>query len=146
MQQVLSLEINLCSPKMLCESTRKEQRCRPPGVLLEQALKLVAELFVAPCLFVFEFQLFQRSHQGLRNIAAAVRAKPSRGWFCLYCSGRHYFSALLTAATNAFNFSGSFRPGSRSTPLTTSTPQGCSAPMASLTFSGFNPPATINRP
>src|SRR5882762_5423577 len=51
-------------------------------------------------------------------------------------------SAPLTAATNALTFSASFRPGSRSTPETTSTPQGSSTAIIPATFSGVNPPAT----
>ena len=42
---------------------------------------------------------------------------------------------------NARTFSGSFFPGDASTPEETSTPQGDSTLIASVTFSGVNPPA-----
>src|SRR5579862_681855 len=106
--------------------------------------KLSLEPFVAPGLFVLALQFLECRHQRFRDVAAAIGPKPSRRGFPLHCR-LHDCSAFRTAATNAFNLAGSLRPGSRSTPETTSTPQGANFLMASPTLSGFNPPATIRR-
>ena len=61
----------------------------------------------------------------------------SVGAACLYNPPR-------TDWKNAAIRSGDFFPGLTSTPLTTSTPPGCSAVTASHTFSGRRPPATTS--
>src|SRR5262249_47892848 len=51
-------------------------------------------------------------------------------------------SACRTAAIKARTLAGSFLPGLASTPEATSTPQGFSICIASVTLVGFSPPAT----
>src|SRR2546423_9984323 len=54
----------------------------------------------------------------------------------------HDSLAPRTAATKARNLAWSLRPGSASTPLQTSTAQGCSARTAPSTLAGVSPPET----
>src|SRR5262249_12800311 len=109
------------------------QRRWPARVVLQQPVKFTMKFFVTTGFHVFALQLLQGGHQSLWNIAAAVGTKTSRRRFCLHCRF-HDFSAFRTAATKAFSFSGSLRPGPRSTPETTSTPHGSNFLMASPTF------------
>src|SRR5436309_15939318 len=109
-------------------------------------MKLMVEFPVAAGLCILGLKLLQRGHKSFGNIASAVSAKASWSWFHRYSPGGCHGSAFRTAATNAFNFSGSLRPGLRSTPVTTSTPHGWNIVTASPTFSGFNPPAIMKRP
>src|SRR2546423_6193319 len=51
----------------------------------------------------------------------------------------------LAAAIKARSFSACLRPGRRSTPVATSTPQGWTSAIASATFVGSKPPARIRR-
>src|ERR1017187_1933108 len=53
----------------------------------------------------------------------------------------HFFSAWRTLAMNARTWAWSFFPGDDSTPLETSTPNGCTFRTAAATFSGVRPPA-----
>src|SRR5205823_8590635 len=55
----------------------------------------------------------------------------------------HRPSASRTASTKARSLAGSFFPGSASTPLETSTPQGRSRLIASATLVELRPPETI---
>src|SRR5205807_10007580 len=118
----------------------RKQRRWASGIFFQQPFKLSTKLFIVPGLFVFTLKLHQRSHERFRNVAPAEGAESSRKRFLQSCcfSG-HCWSALLTAAMKAFSFSGSLRPGSRSTPLTTSTPQGENSCIAAATFPEFNP-------
>src|SRR5712691_4721484 len=88
-------------------------------------------------------QLLDGCHQRLRDVLPAVGAvSPARIRSLYKFPPTHAFSAPRTAATNARSLAGSFRPGSASTPLQTSTAQGWSARIAPSTFSGVNPPET----
>src|SRR5262249_61403795 len=100
-------------------------RWAPPAVPLQPPTNL-APTFVAPSLFfALPLQFSQGSHQLSRDKPPAVRAKATRHCFSSRHSRHiHGCSAFRTAATNAFILTGSFLPGSRSMPETTSTPQG----------------------
>src|SRR6185369_9472829 len=50
MEQVLTLEIDLCSAQLFGQAAGVKQRGRTPGILPKQALKLQAKLFVLACL------------------------------------------------------------------------------------------------
>src|SRR5215472_6454902 len=146
-QQVFALEINPGAAQRLGQALGVEERRGTAGVFLEKPLELGAELLVAARLLVLTLQFFQSRHQGLRDIAAAVRTEAS--WLFLhfpYCTGAHDCSAFRTALTNAFSFVGSLWPGSRSIPVTTSTPHGENVRIASPTFPGVRPPAMISLP
>src|SRR5262249_5844461 len=119
MEQVFPFEIDLCAAKLFAQTTGRKQRCLPACIFFQQAFKLGAKLFAATSFLVLTLQLFEGGHQCFWNIASAVSAKTSRRVFLFSnCARSHNCSALRTAATNAFNFSGSLRPGSRSTPVT----------------------------
>src|SRR5258708_3282162 len=145
MQQSFALQVDFRAAQLLRQPFGKKQRRRTPGVFPQQALKFGLEFRIFARLVVLALQFLQGPHERLGDIPSAVLAKPARHSFLSGHSHVHDCSALRTAATNAFIFSGSLRPGSRSTPVTTSTPQGEKVEIASPTFSGFNPPATISR-
>src|SRR5208283_918798 len=71
---------------------------------------------------------------GIGGADALVRAAKDGNAF-------HFCSAWRTLAMNARILAGSFFPGADSTPLETSTPNGCTFRTAAATFSGVNPPA-----
>src|ERR1700730_236564 len=100
-------------------------------------------------------QLLDGRHQRLRDVLPAVapkataRIRPHKSppplWGGVGGGGVHFThdpSTRRTASTNARSFAWSLRPGSASTPLQTSTPQGCSSRPAPSTVWGVNPPET----
>src|SRR5205085_7498229 len=102
-------------------------------------------------------ELGERRHQRLGDVLAPVGAEAVldrahdvvRAGTCAGPRGRACAApgggacAPATDAENACSFSGSFTPGSRSTPLATSTANGPTAAIASTTFSGVRPPLRI---
>ena len=74
---------------------------------------------------------------GSRNLARSAQLA-SKGRVCPV----HTHVAPRAAAMNALTRTGSFRPGSDSTPLETSSPYGRTRRTASAAFSAFNPPAS----
>ena len=68
------------------------------------------------------------------------RQLPNQLFKPFHCAASPGNEVPLAWRMNAAILSGSFLP-SVSTPLLTSTPQGCARAMASLTFSGLSPPA-----
>src|SRR5690606_4015453 len=79
-------------------------------------------------------QLIKRVHEGFRRILAAERTEVA-GVIGLRSDQR-----LRHKRMNSFTFSGSFLPGATSTPLQTSTPQGCTLRTASTTLLERSPP------
>ena len=61
--------------KMRGESRCELQWCRPPGEILQQALKLRLERGIGLRRLVRAFQFEQRHHERLWDITAAVRAE-----------------------------------------------------------------------
>src|SRR6266852_4208081 len=152
-EQVFAFQINFCATQLFRQSPRKEEGRGTPGVCVQEFVQTALETAVALGLLVVMLQLFESSHQRLRNIASTIDAKAARQPLLRslrpfrYGRGRHFylsFSVSRTALTKARTFSGSFFPGLASTPEATSTPQGFRTPIASPTFAGVNPPATIS--
>src|SRR5262249_257976 len=139
--------IYLCAAELRGKPARRKQRRGTPCIFFQQALKLPAKVSVAPRLVVLALQFLQGRHQRFRDVPAAVAAESPSHQAALFSRACfHSFPAPRTAATNASSFAGSFRPGSRSTPVTTSTPQDLKTRIASPTLSGVNPPAITNCP
>src|SRR5690242_14408642 len=76
-QQVFTLEIDLCSAELLSETARVEKRSRPAGILFEQPLELSSKLFIASRLLVFALEFLECRHQRFWNVSPAIRAKAS---------------------------------------------------------------------
>ena len=130
------------------------QRRGPSDEFAQIIIQLTLKFRILLGAEVFLLQLAQRMHQGLGHITPPVRAKPAgriRELLACYAavhglqlSTRRILSqasAPLAAATKARIRFGSLRPGSLSTPLETSTPNGCTLRTALATFSGVSPPA-----
>src|SRR5207248_3817096 len=129
---------------------------RPPAECPRQRFEVTTKLVVALRGIERGRQFVDGRHQSLGDEPAAVAAKsPARVrpfdyrllpplWGRVGVGGRRHDSLTpRTAATKARSLAGSLRPGSASTPLQTSTPQGCRARTAPSTFVGVSPPETI---
>src|SRR5690606_32580424 len=116
---------------------------RAARVAREQLVQLALELRRGRDPRIGLGQLVVRGDQGLGDVAAAVGAEAP----CPLGGCAHPLpSARRTASTKARIRAGSLRPGSLSTPVATSTPQGSTSPTPSIawaTLSGSRPPARI---
>ena len=78
-QQVFALQVDLGAAKLFGQALGQEQGRGTAGVIGQQTVKLVAKAFVLARLGVSCFELLQRRHQRLGNVAAAIRAEASHG-------------------------------------------------------------------
>ncbi len=80
-QQVLALQVNLRAAELLAQPLGEVKRSRPADVMVQQIIQLRLECSVFLRLRVGRFQLFERRHQSLRNIAATIDPKPAATCF-----------------------------------------------------------------
>ncbi len=78
-QQVFALQVNFGAPELLGEPFGKEERCGTSGVVPAQVVQLLLKVAIATGPGVGALQLFQGGHQGLGNVAAAIRTKAAMG-------------------------------------------------------------------
>ena len=111
--EILSLEINLRSAKILCHLLGIIEPRRSSRIVVEQVGQLAVEVGIVFVVVIGFLQLNYGVHQGFGNVLSPVYAEPS-------IRIRHSSSSFLTAAANAVIFSMSFTP-SVSMPVLTST-------------------------
>src|SRR5439155_19845259 len=128
-QEILPLEVEALPGR---EALRSGERRRPAAVLAPQSIELSLERAVLPGRAPARLELVERRDQGLGHEATAVGAvEPSRH---------------RAAATNSRTRAWSLAPGETSRLELASTAQGRTASIASRTFSGPRPPASMTRP
>src|SRR5262249_21996783 len=139
--EVLALQIDAAA-NSLGEALGRVERRRPPDEVAQQGGQLGLEAIVLPGLGPGGAELVERRNQRLGDEAAAVGAEAllDRG---AHCEGTWVGCSTPAASRKASTLAWSLRPGSASTPLTTSTPKGLTRPIASPTFPGVRPPARI---
>src|SRR5262249_37537276 len=74
-KQVFALQIYLRSAQLFGEAACIEESRWPTGIGLQKTVQTCLELGIALRLLVFAFELIERAHQSLRNVATAPRAK-----------------------------------------------------------------------
>ena len=150
------------APRLLALGERR----RPAGVVAQQVVELGAEGGVGPRVAERGLELLARGDERLGDEATAELAEPSVGVRLAHqrsrSDRRSFVLPVVWAARrrpgrapgrrrarqprmNAFSLRGSLRPGLASTPVDTSTPHGRTASIASATFSGVRPPASMTR-
>ncbi len=77
-QQVFPFQINLRAAQCLAQPLREVERCGPAAVVVQQVVELGMERRVGISCGIGLLQLFQRGHQRLRYVAAAVGAETAR--------------------------------------------------------------------
>src|SRR5205823_309666 len=140
------------------EVARFVQRRRTTDVVLQQLIELAGELRILARREVAFGQRFDWRDQRLGHEPPAVRAKVSArvgiaasehrtiGACFLRCLAHWRSSNARRAfATKRVTLSISLMPGADSTPDDTSTPNGWTARIARVTFSGVSPPARTTR-
>src|SRR6266540_3746470 len=111
------------------------ERGRPTDEVAQQAVELVAVCGIVPRLGPRGRQLIERGDERLGDVAAPVGAESLLDRHLAHLA-EPVGVAELALSKNASRRSWSLRPGSASTPLATSTANGCVAAIASETFSG----------
>src|SRR5262249_50086174 len=124
--EVLALEVDARPAELARQVLGEPEPRRPADVVAEEPLELGDERRVGPRLVPRPGQLVERGEQRLGHVAAAVGPESS---------GKGHVVSLA-AATKRRSLSLSLCPGAASTPLQTSTPNGCTARTAAPTFSG----------
>src|SRR6476661_3606979 len=139
--EVLALEVDTAA-NSLREALGEIERRRTADEVAEEDGKLGPEALVLPRLGRRGAELIERRDQGLGDESATVVTET------LLHRLAHPEAALdgismPAASRNASTLAWSFRPGSASTPLTTSTAKGLTSSTARETFSAVRPPARI---
>src|SRR5262249_16595198 len=158
MIEVLAFEIVFRAAKMAGQPFREIERSRPPDIMLEVAVHLLAELRIVAGPGIGLFELENERHQRLGDEAAAVETEVAAlvrpGAERIELLHRHARlvalpdaasmpAAARTAATNSPILSRSFTPGVRSTPEETSTPDAAVMRSASATLPASSPPESM---
>src|SRR5690606_6429907 len=134
--EVLALEPDV-GPRSFGPTRGAAEWCGSPHVITQELVKSGTEARVASGLCVGLRELFEGGDQGLGHEAPTIGTEPS----VARCLAHAESSLDRTACTNASSSRGSLMPGADSTPLATSTPNGCTNPTASPTLRGLSPPA-----
>src|SRR5436190_3224420 len=74
-QQVLALQVDFCTANFFGESPGEKQRSWAPGEGLQEFAQSRFESRIAFGAFVFTLELFERGHEGLRNVTPTPRAE-----------------------------------------------------------------------
>src|SRR5581483_525961 len=74
-QQVFALQVNLRSPEMFAETLREKEWSRTARVVVQEIGQARMKFRITASALVGLLQFRERSHQGLRDVAAAIRAK-----------------------------------------------------------------------
>src|SRR4030095_6015440 len=81
-EQVSTLQVDLCAAQLLCKPLGKEQRCWAARVRAQQKIETLLELRFAFGLLVFALQFFECGHQCFWDVTSAVDSEASDS-----CSG-----------------------------------------------------------
>ena len=79
-QQVLTLQVNLGTTKVLGEPRSKAQRGRTSAIIPEKTRKLCLKCLIAFGLLVRGLEFLERRHQRLGNVATSIDSEASGSW------------------------------------------------------------------